>query len=95
MKKQYHKPMFVVEYYTLTQAIASCGGIKIGFSDSKCVEDDKNATDTMRDWAIMGGFIDTTVTNDNRCSVDLSGFVEGSVDDMMCYFTSVNAAFTS
>ncbi len=61
MEKQYHKPMFVKKYYTLPQAIASCGGSKIGLSNSKCVEDDKQATDTIRNRAIMGGFIDTSV----------------------------------
>lgn len=95
MKKPYRKPMFMVEYYTLTQSIAACGGIKIGFADSQCVKDDRDATDMMRDWAGIGGFIETTIEGKDSCSFDLSGFTEGSVDDLMCYFTSINAAFNS
>lgn len=93
MKKTYQKPMFMVEYYTLTQAIASCGGIKIGFTSASCVKSDPHSTNVMRDWANVGGFIDTT--GEDACSVNLTGYTEGSVDDMMCYFTSMNAAFNS
>lgn len=95
MKKKYCKPMFAVEYYTLTQSVAACGNIKIGFADSACVEDDDDATDEMRNWAGIGGFIKTTVSGKESCGFDLSGYTEGSVDDLMCYFTSINAAFVS
>lgn len=91
MKKPYPKPMFMVEYNTLTQAIAVCGNIKVGFADSACAD----SANMMRDWAGVGGFIQTTVTGRDSCSLDLSGFTEGSVDDLMCYFTSINAAFVS
>lgn len=95
MKKKYQKPAFMVEYYTLTQSIASCGGIKIGFADSACVENDPDSTHEMKDWAGVGGFIKSSVSDKGSCSMDLSGYVEGSMDDLMCYFTSINAAFIS
>ena len=95
MKKKYQKPLFAVEYYTLTQSVAVCGGIKIGFADSICVEKDPDATDKMKDWAAVGGFITSTVSGTRSCGMDLSGFVEGSLDDLICYFTSINAAFIS
>lgn len=68
---------------------------KVGFADSACVNNDPDSTGMMRDWAGVGGFIKTTVSGKDSCSMDLSGFTEGSVDDLMCYFTSVNAAFVS
>lgn len=95
MKKQYQKPAFLVEYYTLTQSIAGCGGIKIGFADSNCVEKDPDATNEMKDWAAVGGFITSTVSGKPSCTMDLSGYVEGSFDDLICYFTSINSAFNS
>lgn len=95
MKKKYQKPLFAVEYYTLTQSVAACSGIKIGFADSNCVEKDPDATDLMKDWAALGGFINSTVSSNRSCDMDLSGFVENSLDDLICYFTSINAAFIS
>ena len=84
MKKPYQKPMIAVEYYSLTQAVASCSGVKINFSDSECVRNDPDSTNTMRNWAMRNGFL-------NPCIINLSGYQ----NDLVCYHTSVNAAFTS
>lgn len=90
MKKQYEKPMLAVERYSLTQSIASCGGIKIGFTDANCIKKDDDATDAMRDWVDIGGFIGDT------CDLDLTGsFEEGRDGSLICYHTSANAAFNS
>ena len=86
MKKQYVKPMIAVEYYELTQAIASCA-TKIGFLSSDCVKNDPDATNQMKDLAWSGFFVDS-----NNCD----SYPEGmDAYDSICYHTSANAAFNS
>lgn len=85
MKKQYEKPMIAVEYYQLTQSIASCS-TKIGFLDSECVLKDPDAVPQMKDLAGIGFFVD------GHCDI----FPEGTDGaDGICYHTSANAAFNS
>lgn len=83
MKKPYEKPMFAVEYYQLTQAIAACA-TKIGFLDSACVLRDADSTRMMRDLAWDKYFV--------ACEVKITG-MDGQ--DQICYHTNANAAFTS
>lgn len=85
MKKQYIKPMIAVEYYELTQSIASCA-TKIGFLDSNCVKNDPDATDQMRALAWDNFFIE------GHCQ-DYPYGMDGS--DKICYHTNINAAFNS
>ena len=77
--------MLAVEYYSLTQSISSCVGIKINFADAVCVLRDPDSTNEMRNWARRTGFLSTS------CTIDMSGY-QG---DTVCYHTSINAAFTS
>lgn len=84
--KKYEKPMLAVEYYQLTQLIASCT-TKIGLLDSECVKNDPDATDQMRDLAWSGFF-----TDKNNCS----DYPEGmDSHDKICYHTNASAAFSS
>lgn len=85
MKKQYVKPMIAVEYYELTQAIASCS-TKIGFLDSACVLKDSDATNQMKDFAYIGYF------TAGYCELTFEGMDEY---DGICYHTNANAAFNS
>ena len=85
MKKPYEKPAIAIEYYSLTQAISSCVGIKINLADSVCVMNDPDSTNMMRNWAKRNGFLS------GACRIDMSGYRE----DGLCYHTSINAAFTS
>lgn len=84
MKKTYEKPMLAVEYYQLTQTIASCA-TKIGMLDSNCVKKDPDATPQMKDLAYSGFFIE-------KCDLSASG-MDGL--DGICYHTNANAAFSS
>lgn len=87
MKKQYIKPMIAVEYYELTQSIASCV-TKFGFQgSSECVIKDADATDQMKDLAYSGFF-----TAEGQCSLIAIGMDE---NDKYCYHTNINAAFNS
>lgn len=84
MKKPYQKPMLAVEYYSLTQSVSSCSGIKINFVDTTCVLRDPDSTNEMRNWAFHKGFL-------NTCAINMTGYET----DTMCYHTSINAAFSS
>lgn len=85
MKLKYEKPMLAVEYYRLTQAIASCV-TKIGFMDSECVIEDPDATWQMKDFALSGYF------NSGYCR-DAAEGMDGY--DGICYHTNANSAFNS
>ena len=85
MKKQYIKPMIAVEYYELTQSIASCA-IKIGFVSSDCVKKDPDATPHMKEMAWSEWFIE------GHCVVPA---VDMDPEDGLCYHTNANAAFNS
>lgn len=85
MKKPYEKPMFAVEYYQLTQAIAACA-TKIGFLDSACVLRDADSTRMMKHLASSGYFMEA------KCVEVATGMDE---HDQICYHTNANAAFTS
>lgn len=77
--------MLAVEYYRLTQAIASCV-TKIGFMDSECVREDPDATWQMKDLAWSGFF------NSGYCDIAAEG-MDGY--DGICYHTNANSAFNS
>ena len=85
MKKPYISPTIEMENFTLNQQIASCGAIKISLTDMDCVLNDPDATPEMERLAMAGFFLDgcfmTPIGTDS--------------DDGICYFTNVNAAFTS
>jgi hypothetical protein len=89
MKKEYSKPILAVEYYSLTQAVASCS-IKIFNDPSKTEQErvwlDPDSTREMKNMARRGGFIQTClffVTLDTETS------------DGSCYHTNSNGAFSS
>lgn len=85
MKKPYEKPILAVEYYQLTQAIASCA-TKIGLYSSDCVLKDPDSTSQMKDLAAIGWF------NAGSCAGSASE-MDGS--DSICYHTNLNTAFSS
>ena len=85
MKMPYEKPMMAIEYYELTQAIASCS-LKISFTSSECVLTDTDSTKDMIEFAYDGYFIGT------GCDQEATGMT-GS--DGICYHTNMNAAFVS
>lgn len=85
MKKPYEKPMFAVEYYQLTQAIAACV-TKIGFQDRGCVLRDDDSTPAMKNLAWEGYFVEAI------CREAATGMDE---HDKICYHTNANAAFSS
>lgn len=84
MKKQYQKPLLVVEHYSLTQTVASCSGIKINVASRECVLADPDSTNMMINLAYRNGFL-------NPCDTNLSG----TRYDGVCYHTNINAAFSS
>ena len=86
MKKQYIKPMIAVEYYELTQSIATCA-IKIGLTDSQCVLKDPDAPNSMKDFAAIGWF-----NEQPGCGAIPEGMED---ENGICYHTNVNAAFSS
>lgn len=86
VRKPYEKPMIAIEYYELTQTIASCA-TKIGFLNSECVKNDPDATPQMKDFAYSGWF--TEAGNCASFAVGMDGF------DSICYHTNANAAFNS
>lgn len=85
MKKTYEKPMLAVEYYQLTQTIASCA-TKIGLLSDQCVLKDPDATPQMKNLASVGWFVE------GNCS---SFGTEMDQFDGICYHTNANAAFSS
>lgn len=91
MKKKYQKPIVCVEHYSLTQSIASCTGIKIranGIPGRADVLADPDATNTMKNLARIGGFLEGGA----GCVNNLSSYVD---KDGVCYHTNINAAFNS
>ena len=86
MKKTYIKPLLAVEHYELTQTVASCTGMKIGFSSSECVLKDPDSTNQMKDFAKIGFFLG------GSCTIFANGMSE---KDGICYHTNTNAAFNS
>lgn len=85
MKKKYEAPKISIEYFKLTQSIATCSK-KIGFLDSECVKKDADSTDQMKDLAWSGFF------NTGHCGVSAEGMED---QDGICYHTNLNAAFNS
>ncbi len=84
MKSTYEKPLLAVEYFAMTQSVASCD-TKIGSTDTACIVADGDATSQMKDLALGGFFIE-------NCSISASGADE---NDGICYHTNANAAFKS
>ena len=85
MKKHYEKPLVAIEYYELTQTIASCS-MKIGFLDSACVINDRDATNQMKNLAMQSYF------TAGACTKDISNRDNA---DGICYHTSAGGAFIS
>ena len=86
MRKEYEKPAVAVEEYRLTQTIAGCDTIKVGFKSSDCVKNDTDLPVTVRDLAFEGDFIEGDCV---ESALQMDG------DDGICYHTSANMAFTS
>ena len=55
-KKQYTKPLMLVERFELTQMLSSCGTL-IGYSDSNCVLKDADASNALKSFAVVGYFL--------------------------------------
>ena len=81
MKKRYVPPMIAIEHYELTQAIASCDRIKIGFLDSSCVIKDPDATSDMKSLAHGQFYL-------SGCSYESFGM---DPNDGPCYHTAAGA----
>ena len=86
MKIKYEKPMAAVEFYKLSQSIASCI-IKINYLSNLCVVRDNDTPEQMRGIAF---------DNPNYFSTDCATVCTNNPDfDSICYHTQVNASFTS
>lgn len=90
MKMNYEKPLVAVERYELSQAIASCI-TKIGFTNSTCVIDDRDAPFKMKQYAELFGMFSTDCT----VEITTTSFAEGVSEDGICYHSTINSAFTS
>lgn len=94
MKKSYVKPLLSIEYYALTQSIASCSGIKIASStpgqlpSREDIIADPDATEAMLNALRSGGFLGT----EYGCRRSMIGRTD---TDGVCYHTNINAAFNS
>jgi hypothetical protein len=86
MKKTYQKPMVAVEFYKLSQSIASCS-IKINLLNNQCVVNDPDTPVEMRSlaYAYPEYFSSDCYTHYHNIQSD----------DPMCYHTQANATFTS
>ena len=88
MKKKYEASRISIEYFEMTQSIASCA-TKIGFLNSECVKKDPDATRQMKDLAWEGYF----TAEPNGCGAGAP--VDMDENDKYCYHTNANAAFNS
>ncbi|MBR3971312.1 MAG: hypothetical protein IKJ83_00275 [Ruminococcus sp.] len=86
MKMKYQKPMAAVEFYKLSQSIASCI-IKINYLSNMCVVMDDDTPELMRSAALV---------NNHYFSTDCAKVCTNNPEfDGLCYHTQVNACFTS
>lgn len=91
MKKVYEKPELAVEYFSLTQSIAGCRGIKIqGVGSSFDVLADPDSTAAMKNLARAYYFIST-----GGCRRHADNMSEGTGNDTICYHGPIRAAFVS
>lgn len=94
VKKSYVKPLLSIEYYALTQSIASCSGIKIASStpgqmpSREDIIADPDTTNAMHNALRRGGFLGP----DLGCRISMIGRTD---TDGVCYHTNINAAFNS
>ena len=93
MKKIYTKPVCLVEKFVLTQQISAFADVQIPFTSSSCVIDNPQISD----FAVPGyGYLVSMAKRnyflDGSCTRDFSS-ADGN--DLLCYHTSVNQAFTS
>ena len=93
MKKIYTKPVCLVEKFVLTQQICACADVQIPSTSSSCVIDNPQISD----FAVPGyGYLVSMAKRnyflDGSCTRDFSS-ADGN--DLLCYHTSVNQAFTS
>lgn len=83
MKKVYESPEIAVEFFELTQAIATCT-LKIGLYDKDCIINDSDATSEMKSLALAGCW--------GSCEYPPEGMES---NDGVCYHTNVNIAWNS
>ena len=86
MKKTYEKPAADIEFYALSQSIATCV-TKIGLLNSQCVIDDPDSTSEAKTMAKSFGWF-----NEGAC---LKAAVDEDLKDGICYHTNANAMFSS
>ena len=94
MKKVYEKPSVAVENFALSQQISACVYLKLGFSSSACVTENRDRSDTqipgyghVLGMAKAGYFWDPS-----GCQI-MGSFAADT--DQVCYHTLANLAFTS
>ncbi len=86
MKKTYQKPMAAVEFYKLSQSIASCI-LKINYLSNDCVVFDSDTPEEVRGVAF---------DYPNYFSTDCATVCTNNPNyDGLCYHTNTNAMFTS
>lgn len=83
-KKQYSKPVMLVERFELTQMLSSCGTL-IGHNSNTCVLEDADATNRLKSFAFQGYFL-------GGCPEYWYG--DDNIDGI-CFHVSSNLMFTS
>ena len=86
MKIKYEKPQALVEFYKLSQSIASCD-IHINYLSNNCVILDNDTPDLMRSYAL-----DSPAYFSTDCNIICTNNPDY---DTLCYHTQVSACFTS
>lgn len=94
MKKEYQKPVFLVEEFTLSQQISACSYLKVGFNSSACVTENRDQSDKrIPGYGELLGFARAGVFWDPTGCATPGEFASDS--DLLCYHTLANMAFTS
>lgn len=94
MKKEYQKPLFLVEEFNLSQQISACSYLKVGFNSSACVTENSDMSDRLiPGYGELLGFARAGVFWDPNGCATPAEFATDS--DLLCYHTLANMAFTS
>ena len=95
MKKEYQKPLFLVEEFNLSQQISACSYLKVGFNSSACVTENRDQSDKLiPGYGELLGLARAGVFWDPYPNCETPG--EMATDsDLLCYHTLANMAFTS
>ena len=94
MKKEYQKPLFLVEEFTLSQQISACAYLKVGFNSSACVTQNRDqAYKQVPGYGELLGLAYSGVFWDPVGCTTPAEFATDS--DLLCYHTLANQAFTS